>query len=286
MSRIITVNLPSFIRSVRAAQGITQKGLAEDIKITQSAITQYENEVAVLSKEKLREIAPYLNLNPEFIDLGNGNPFKQRDRHKILMMYFPQTSSGGIDYSIILRQILQYNDLALFLFLKPSESTDDSLRARRWRAKGLSSYALVIQDQDNNVFIFKRKDDGFFNEKDLLLLIEQEEARQKSFDVHHVILQVELYKDIRKWHFTNRQIESLLRDYKVNDSRIFLKELFRRSRPFRRSSGDSDQDKLSLLNTIFAMEGIGPVHAENLLNALLPDIYDLLKKHLRETRTK
>lgn len=285
MNRIITVNLPSFISYVRESQGITQKELAEKIGITQSAITQYENSAAVLSREKLRAMAPHLNLNPEFVDLGNGNPFKQANPRKIISMFFHQTRAGEIDYSAILEQILQYNDLAVILFLKPSGSADNSLRARRWQAKGLSSCALVIQDGDGNGFVFKRKDGAFFNEQDLLLLMEQQEAvRPKSFDVHHVMLQADLYEDIKKWTLSKQQIESLLAAYKANDSRIFLLELLRRSRAFRRPSDNPDQDRLNALNLFDTIEHLGPAHAEKYLTALMPDIYDLLIKHFLPNR--
>ncbi|MDA8088721.1 MAG: helix-turn-helix transcriptional regulator [Nitrospiraceae bacterium] len=155
-------NLPLFIRSVREAQGITQGELKEKanalgIAISQSAIAQFEKMKATISLEKLIAIAPLLNLNPVFIESGTGNPFRQSNKERIINIFLPEDIFGKPDYDLI-KTIAESNKKALFIFVKPNPRSYSNLR----KISSLSEtddpiFALLVKDEDENIFLFRRK---------------------------------------------------------------------------------------------------------------------------------
>lgn len=230
MNQLVLVHLPSFLRSVREAQGISQKELSEKLGITQPAITQYEKSDRSLAQDTLRRAAGLLNLNPDFLQSGIGNPFKQANENKIIKMFFSISKTGDVEYSLI-DYIADYSRKAVFVFLKPTNFEEmNSLRVRKWQAKGLTTYALVVRDADSNVFIFKRKDGVFFNEKELILSLQKKAAEQKKiFEYSIQEIDKEFYQNINRWKkIDSSEISELFLRPDLTDYRRFIEEVLDR----------------------------------------------------------
>lgn len=230
MNQLVILHLPSFLRSVREAQGISQKELSTKLGISQPAIAQYEKADTSLSQDTLRRAATLLNLNPDFLQSGIGNPFKRSKEDKIIKMFFQTSQTGEIDFSLI-NHIADYNEKAAFIFFKPSNFEEaNSLRIRKWQAKGLNTYALAIRDSDNNYFLFKRKNDIFFNEKELIVSLKKKAVdNRKTFDLYIEEIDEELYQQIKRWKKIDRStVVSLFQYRNFQDYQRFIEELIDR----------------------------------------------------------
>jgi transcriptional regulator with XRE-family HTH domain len=208
-------NLALFIGMVRDAQEIRQAKLAEMIEVSQSAINRFENLKLSLSDETIIKMAPILNLNPEYIEKRSGNPFRQVDPQKIIKMLFPEDRLGTIDFTLV-NIIATTNEKAVFFFLQPSFFSNLSIPSRimeqghparkeitQWskqRRKGESVYALFIEDDDNNSFLFKRKNNLLFNENDVALSLREIEAKdRKYFEIQIISMGFDAFQNIRNW---------------------------------------------------------------------------------------
>ncbi len=204
------LHLPLFLRTVRQALEISQTKLSREIGISQPSLAQYESLKISLSPEVLLKIASVLNISPDFILEGKGNPFKQNESGKIIKMLLPEDRLQKIDYSIIL-EIANASKNALFSFLKapsimgiPELRTQEFIRHEiaQWRKQlrqGVSICALFVQDSDSNTFLFKRKNNLLFNEGELVTALREIEAMgQKYFEIE-IIRGFFFVKDIILW---------------------------------------------------------------------------------------
>lgn len=282
MKKNVSTNLPTFIRLVRESQAISQKELALKLGITPSAITQYEKHMASLSKEKLILMAPLLNINPEFVAAGIGNPFKQNDNQKIIHMYLNVNPEGHIVVTDIFKIITEYNDRAIFIFLKPHGLPDmNPIQVSRWQKKGLTDYALLAQDSDQNMFIFKKKDNAYFSSSELLNeLSNLELTNDKVFSREEEFIDDDLYYHIQEWKVDRSKIEPFFKSIQIDDSRKFLFELLKRASLSMPSIPVNEHDALVREIEMAIEEGEGL----NEIAALMPEIYLLLKKHFNTGR--
>ena len=206
------LNMASFIRVVREAQDIAQGEIARKLAISQSALAQFERRKATLSTEKIRKMATFLNLNPDFVESGIGNPFKQLDEQKIIKMFLSEDDFQEINFDIIYI-IADSNKQASFFLVKPNPNIGirrdhldkalrkDRLRWRKQRSRGIATLAIVIQDADKNVFIFKRKDNQLFNEEKLLKTLKEKEITERKYFNFNIVEKLSFLtvQDIRDW---------------------------------------------------------------------------------------
>lgn len=275
-------NLALFIRMVRESQGISQKEIAETIKISQSAIAQYEKLQATLSPETLLKIAPLLNLNPEYIRTGIGNPFKQVDKQKIIKMFLPENPLEEIDYSLI-DLIAKYNKEATFILLLPIlyEREIGLFKKIRSRLKPYGYwYALLIEDSDNNKFIFRRKD----KEKIVVCtpdwftkLNSLNKEGEKYFEIKAIELTGNLFKNIEEWSNINvKELNTLLKSVNRREHIDFLRRLINKIWSHKSIKNQKEAKKIREIITSMDYEDL-----DRLIAILVPEFAEIIKKHLQ-----
>lgn len=273
---MMIIRLPEFIRSAREAQGISQKELAQKINITPSAITQYEKGQASLSKETLLALAPLLNINPDFINTLNGNPFKQAKPHTVIKLFIPVVDSGAVIHWPAFDTIMDYNKRAIFAFLQAPETLErKSMKIRRWLRKGLTAYALLIKDGDGNVFVCKRKDDVFIDMGGVEAALESAtEYRDKTklFVTHYERMSNALYRQIQEGNIEKSKIDPIFSGIRVNDSRVFLFEMLRRMGA---AIPDMTNQEYEIL--VSRIEDSGPAQSDLILTEILQGVYNRMK---------
>lgn len=206
-------NLPLFLRMVRDAQGISQSELSEKIGVSQSAIAQFEKMKATLSMQRLIRMAPILNVNPDYLQTGIGNPFRQTIKQKTIKMFFPEDPLGRIDTTLV-RVIMDANKQAEFfslrpghfnsrLFAKEGETVKKVLNQwQRQRGENNMLCALFVCDGDNNTFLFKRKNNRLFDDEKLMAyFLERIGEKDNKYFPHDIInLKLPGCIEIIKWH--------------------------------------------------------------------------------------
>lgn len=280
-------NIGLLIRLVRESHGISQAEIAEKAGISQSAVTQFENLKASLSLETIFKMAPFLNLNPDYVEKGIGNPFRQRSREEIIKMFLPETPLGEIDFSL-LKLIAEKNRRAVFLFLKTISDITikynyeerDIIKKERaqWRKQvnqGFSIFALLVQDDDDNIFIFKRKNNLFFNEESLISFIKEEQLKEKKLlEINTIGMKYSVYKEIRDWKtIGDATINDLLKNKYFND-RVFLIRLI--NEMWNRQTLTTDRD--SYENIKHKVNNMAPEELSSLLMNLMPRFANILKE--------
>lgn len=274
-------NLALFIRMVRESQGISQKEIAETIKISQSAIAQYEKLQATLSPETLLKIAPLLNLNPEYIRTGIGNPFKQVDKQKIIKMFIPENPLEEIDYSLI-DLIAKYNKEAIFILLLPILLKPmGDLKKIQPRLKPYGYwYALLIEDGDNNKFIFRRKD----KEKMVVCtpdwitrLNSLNKEGEKYFEIKAIELTGNLFKNIEEWSNINvKELNTLLKSVNRREHIDFLRRLIKKIWSHKSIKNQKEAKQIREIITSMEYEDL-----DRLISLLVPEFAEIIKKHLQ-----
>ncbi len=270
-----TVNIgsyPRFIKTVREAQGLPQKDIASKLNIWPSALAQYENETASISKEKILLMAPLLNLNPDFIADGNGNPFKAEGNDQVLKMLL-LSENDELDLTL-LRTIADYSERVTFLFLKPLELPKDKPRLMsKWLRSGSNIYALFVLDDDGNKFIFKRKNDAFFNEKQILAGIE-DISRKHILNVRMAGVERDTYNKIHQWgELRYSDFEKYLTE---KDDINVLSQLLQVV-----ANRDLPKEEQTELETIKSkIHDISPRQASNVLDRIIPSLIHALHSNV------
>ena len=151
----LTVN--KLFKFVRELTGKTQPEVSASAKITYQSLQQFEKGQASLSKETLKLMAKTLYINHDFIDDSAKYPFKSSGR--LIKMIVPD----GVLFdnfeplyflSKLNKQLRMITLIAPFPELK------------RFSNIGLPLiYAILLKDDHNNVFLFRRK-----KEKDIFNL--------------------------------------------------------------------------------------------------------------------
>lgn len=146
------IKLSALFKIVREAQGIRQKDLGMAVGLNQSAIAQYEGSALSLSAEASVGMASALNINPDYVESGIGNPFKARDKSKLIKMLFPETIDGEVD-PILVDIILDHNSYISCILMTP-----EKLKKRTTLRQPGYFFALLVRDEDGNVFLFRHRD--------------------------------------------------------------------------------------------------------------------------------
>lgn len=274
---------------VREAQDITQSELAQKLGITQAAIAQFEKTRAALSAETIINMSPILNLNPDYLLSRIGNPFKQNVPEEIIKMFLFENPIGDIDFSLI-KLIAEKNHQAIFLFLKPlfggttlsgltHEDRDIAKKEiARWNKQsrqGFFVFALLIRDDDDNIFLFKRKDNIFLKESDFLPAL-KEAIENKRFEFDTVGIRYPIYRAIKDWTAINATtIGDLFKHKHYNDS-LFLTWLI--SEVSNRQTSMKDKSAFEKIKA--KIRNMSPEESSALVADLTPKIATVLKKNL------
>ncbi len=138
----------NLFQTVRKMQKISQREIATLAGITPSALSQFETENGTLSTSALLKIAPLININPDFILNNSGNPFKSE---KLIKMYLPGLTR--LDFSM-LHTLYEANSKIDFLAMHPDNPVHDKIFGQH--SYGPAILAIAVEDQDRNLFLFRR----------------------------------------------------------------------------------------------------------------------------------
>lgn len=274
------VNLPVFTRKVREAQGIQQGELAKKIGVSQSAIAQFEKLKSSLSVDTLLKMAPILNLNPDFIQNRIGNPFKCSVPNKIIKMFLSEEPAGLIDF-VLVEKIAEANKMATFLFLKPAllnaeqisrkgkSAREDFYRWQKQRKQGISISAIIVKDEADNTFIFKRKTNLLFDEKELVSkLNEIELSNNKYFETEIVAVGSSVCSKLEAWaDFSEKDIKTVFAA-KHHRNRIFILKFI--GELWTHKAFLAEREKYEIIKT--TIQKMGDAELDRLLVELVPDL--------------
>lgn len=204
--------LNDFFKTVREMQGLKQSDIAKNLQITQSSIAKFESGASTLGQDTLYRMAKLISINPEYLENKSANPFKS---NKLIKMFLPTKLALTVDFSFI-HSLVEINRKLDFLFLSPNILFID--RITKSTVFGTPIYAIVVKDQDHNMFIFRRKEKSVLSaaitgekklEIELKGLAEIEEKillfTTREIDKH-------LYNKIHSWKELSREdLEPLFR---------------------------------------------------------------------------
>jgi transcriptional regulator with XRE-family HTH domain len=273
--------LPVFVRVLRESLGISQGEIAKQVDKSQSAIAQYESMKATLSKETLVTISKILKINPEFIETGLGNPFKLEESDKLLKLFINETQYGEPDF-LVIQTIAENNHDALFIFFykmlapflhKRSQKSPESQNQYN------SIITILVQDQDNNTFLFKRKDNKVFDAIGLKEAIGQIILKEnKNFSIITKPLSgVKILRDLSHWDKINKEtIKSLIGPGKNMENRRLLSMLV---------SGIWNHETMLTEKDVYErvlgeLGRLAPDELNSLLDRLIPEIADTIEKSI------
>lgn len=236
----------------------------------QTSLAKFENGRATLSSKSLSEMAYILNLNPEYVLSGFGNPFKQATPDTIIKMFFQEDKPGSIDFNLI-DLILETNERVSILSLKPHMPVDADRRLLRKRGSR-HYYALVVMDADENMFLFRREDkDEFFDETDLKPVLKD----RQTVDYNSAIISTELFSRIREqWDEVSiNDIKAVIEGVSRRENLIFLSRIIKKVSSYESSSNGKEEYR----QLFERLERMDAHELDYLLSRQLPEIGRVLK---------
>lgn len=175
-----------FVRLVREALGIQQNDLAERIEVSPPALTRFEKGRSGLREENLLKIAAKLNLNPEYLLYGAGNPFLSPAADQPIKLFIPmedKTLNLGL-----LEILLLQNDRATIMPVFPNYSVLNAIKSKRTviGRDNARIFAVIMRDSTGNIFVLKEKGNQLFVFSEIFRLAEkiEQESPGKYFVIH------------------------------------------------------------------------------------------------------
>jgi len=201
--------LPQFFKFARTIQGIRQAELARKAGIAQPSLSQFENARATLSQETLLSLARHLGINPEYLRDESCNPFKTR---RLIRIFFNESLLGGMDYSI-LERFVDINTSVELTFLLGKSKIEKIDRILAKTVVGPFTQAVLLHDQDDNMFLFSRKRKGavLVGELDLQARLREVALREgKTISFESIRIPRSLSRKIDDRTVQRKDIEDLL----------------------------------------------------------------------------
>lgn len=149
------MELNKLFKLSREVQGLKQSTLVKNLKITQSAISQFEHGQSTLSQESLLSIAPQINVNKGYLLGDSKNPFFSPE---LIKMRFQEKIMMGADYTPI-EYVVMVNPSVQVVFLLVTSMMDKVLAKT---VVGQLTLAILVRDVDGNTFIFRRNSRGAY----------------------------------------------------------------------------------------------------------------------------
>lgn len=199
------MEINALYKMAREAQGVKQSELAKKAGIAQPTLSQFESGQFTLSMESLLAIAPYLNINSEYLMGVSSNPFSSPDLIKLLLS---ERLLKGVDYTPIEFIVAANINVQVAILLAPSGI--DKIISKT--VMGQLTQAVLLRDQDGNTFIFRRKSRGSYlvGEGDLQARL-QEMAKdgKKTVNIKTHRITRTLAKKIADWVVTLEDVEDI-----------------------------------------------------------------------------
>lgn len=200
----LTMELNRLFKLSREVQGLKQSTLVKDLKITQSALSQYESGQSSLSLESLLAIAPQLNINQAYLLGDSKNPFYSPE---LIKMRFPEQLMKGADYTS-LEYVVMVNPSVQVVFLLVTSILDKVLAKT---VVGQLTLAILVRDGDGNTFIFRRATKGSYivGEGDLQARLQamSKDDENKVVTVRFEHISKELARKINAWDVVLKDVQ-------------------------------------------------------------------------------
>lgn len=203
------MNLNQLFMLARDLQDIKQTDLARELGVTSSAISKFEKSRTTLSEDTLKELAQRLNLNPEYITGSSSNPFLSK---KLIKMFLPEEEFGMKVVFTPILLIAEANQRIEFVTLLPARKFKFMEEVEEGTLLEPNLYAIAVRDQDNNIFLFRRRAPKAYivGEQGLRIqLQEMSDKKDKRIVFHTRRLTKELFKRIMDWDIKKEDIEPL-----------------------------------------------------------------------------
>ncbi len=199
------MDINTLYKMAREAQGVRQSELAKKAGIAQPTLSQFESGQFTLSVEALLAIAPYLNVNAEYLMGVSPNPFSSAG---LIKMFLPEKLMKGVDYSL-LEYVVEANTNVQIVILLATSGIDKIISKT---VVGQLTQAVLVRDQDKNTFIFRRRSRGSYlvGEGDLQARLHdmaKDGKRTVSIKTHRIPRT--LAKRIADWDVTLKDVEDL-----------------------------------------------------------------------------
>ena len=205
------------IKMTREAQGKKQKDIAGIAGIRQQSLQRYETGLASLSIKTLSRIEEELQINPKYINDSGVNPYKSND---LIKFHF---SEKLLDKLFMPTYILfEVNQKLEFISLVCDVDLITKIKQKIPFKSPV--YAVAIRDQDDNIFLLRRKsrsdivtlDHKLSNQFSLILQYLKFKGEKKllSFGVQKI--DDDLYEKIRLWTIERVDIEPLFSQCKFD----------------------------------------------------------------------
>lgn len=190
------MRIAELFRKAREAKGLKQSEIADQCGISRSALARFETGSLRLAEETLLQIAPLLNIDPEFLRGNAKIPFKNQNAELIKFL----VDKYHVNTDMLLATILARCDILEIYYLSPPLTIVD--RIRHLNVAANPTYALLLSDEAGNVYLFRCKSPKDFLAWDDSLsswYSEQRRLTGKSGHFEMRIISKELFEKIRDW---------------------------------------------------------------------------------------
>lgn len=190
------MRIAELFRRAREAKGLKQSEIADQCGISRSALARFETGSLRLAEETLLQIAPHLDIDPEFLRGNATIPFKSPTGSLIKFV----VDKYHVNTDMLLATILARCDVLEIYYLTPPLTIVD--RIRHLNVASNPTYALLMKDEAGNVYLFRCKSPKDFLAWDDSISSWQSEQRRlsgKSGHFEQLIISKELFEKIRDW---------------------------------------------------------------------------------------
>lgn len=195
------MRVAELFRKAREAKGLKQSEIADQCGISRSALARFETGSLRLADENLSIIAPLLDINPEFLNGNTKIPFKSQSGELIKFV----VDKYHVNTDLLLKAILTTCDVLDVFYLCPPLTIVD--RLRHLNIADNPTYALLLRDEQGNVYLFRCKSPKDFMAWDNSIhswFFEQRRLTGKSGYYDPRIISKDLYEKIRDWNDVNK----------------------------------------------------------------------------------
>jgi len=209
------MKIEELFRLTRELQGKKQTDIAYQVGITRPALSNLESSRSTLSISTLLKIAPLLCINPEFVIDQTKNPFQSKELIK--MFFNEKVTYYAVKSSITepLNVLIAFNDELKFISLISNFHLPPKIS--RLSLSPYPIYAVAVKDQDNNIFLLRRKANIAFVKLDGHLCMDiwpitevfGDQKKLRSMWFAYWEIDKELHRKIEDWTVERADIEPL-----------------------------------------------------------------------------
>ena len=190
------------LQQAREAKGFKQADVAADCGISRSALGRYEVGTLRLSEDILLNIAPKLDLNPDFFQGITENPFKQQNDE---LIKFYVVNKHKVHVNELLTHLTARSVYLEIYCLSPPLTIIE--RIRHMNIADNPIYALLIKDEHGNVILFRcksNKDYIAWDDTLISMYMKLFTMRDIKSNIEKQIISRELYEKIMAWDDLNK----------------------------------------------------------------------------------